>query len=215
MAVPKVYGEVLSTAMQRVLACLYEKHLEYELVPVNMAAGDHKKEPFLSLNPFGQVPAFEDGDLKLFESRAITQYVAHSYPEKGTELIYQDPKRMATIGMWMEVEAHHFDPVASKLVRELIFKPMFGMAVDSALVTEYEAKLSQVLDVYESRLEQNKYLGGDYFSLADLHHLPCMQCLMGTPVKELFYARVHVGAWCNDLLDRPAWNKVIELTNDA
>ncbi|XP_058082181.1 glutathione S-transferase-like isoform X1 [Magnolia sinica] len=215
MAVLKVHGGVLSTATQRVLACLHEKQLEYELVRVDMAAGDHKKEPFLSLNPFGKVPAFEDGDLKLFESRAITQYLVYTYPEKGTELIYQDPKKMATIGVWMEVEAHHFDPVASKLVWELFFKPMFGMAVDSAVVTEYEAKLSQVLDVYESRLGQSKYLGGDCFSLADLHHLPCMQYLMGTPVKELFYARVHVAAWCNDLLARPAWNKVMELKNQA
>lgn len=48
----KVHGDgnVLSTAAMRVLACLNEKELEYEYVPVDMKAGDHKKEPFLSLN---------------------------------------------------------------------------------------------------------------------------------------------------------------------
>ncbi|PIN18085.1 Glutathione transferase [Handroanthus impetiginosus] len=62
----KVHGSFVSTATMRVLACLNEKGLDYEFVPVDFAVGEHKKEPFLSLNPFGQVPAFEDGDLKLF-----------------------------------------------------------------------------------------------------------------------------------------------------
>ncbi|KAJ8620598.1 hypothetical protein MRB53_029127 [Persea americana] len=66
MACLKLHGSVMSTAAMRAIVCLIEKELELELVPVNMATGDHKKEPFISLNPFGQVPALEDGDLKLF-----------------------------------------------------------------------------------------------------------------------------------------------------
>jgi len=50
MAAIKVHGIALSTATQRVLATLHEKELEFELVPVDMKAGEHKKEPFLSLN---------------------------------------------------------------------------------------------------------------------------------------------------------------------
>lgn len=50
MAAIKVHGSVLSTAAQRVFACLYEKELEFELVPVDMGSGEHKKEPYLSLN---------------------------------------------------------------------------------------------------------------------------------------------------------------------
>lgn len=46
----KVHGSALSTATQRVLACLYEKELAFEFIPVNMAVGEHKKEPFLALN---------------------------------------------------------------------------------------------------------------------------------------------------------------------
>ncbi|MBD4021341.1 glutathione S-transferase, partial [Xanthomonas citri pv. citri] len=68
----KLYGSNVSTATQRVRACLAEKGLEYEFVTVDMANKEHKKPEFLSRSPFGQVPAFEDGDLKLFESRAIT-----------------------------------------------------------------------------------------------------------------------------------------------
>jgi glutathione S-transferase len=52
---------------------------------------------------------------------------------------------MATLSVWMEVEAHQFDPVASKLNWELVFKPMFGIPTDNAAVEENEAKLVKVL----------------------------------------------------------------------
>ncbi|KAJ0781855.1 putative glutathione transferase [Helianthus annuus] len=62
----KLYGTAASTNVLRVMACLAEKELDYEFVNVNMSNKEHKSPEFLSRNPFGQVPAFEDGDLKLF-----------------------------------------------------------------------------------------------------------------------------------------------------
>ncbi|GAB4841157.1 hypothetical protein Ancab_021902 [Ancistrocladus abbreviatus] len=203
----KVHGSVLSIATQRVIACLHEKEVEFEFVTVDMQSGAHKKEPFTSLNPFAQVPAFEDGDLTLFESRAITQYIAREHPSKGTNLLFHDSKKMAIMSVWMEVEAHQFDTVAAKLAWELIFKKMFGQEADTAAVKEHEATLANVLDIYEARLSQSKYLGGDSFSLVDLHHMPILHCLAGTSVKKLFDERPHVSAWRSNILARPAWAK--------
>ena len=210
MAGIKVHGSVFSTATQQVFASLYEKELEYELVPVDMKAGEHKKEAFLSLNPFGQVPVLEHGDQKLFESRAITQYIAQEFPDKGTQLA-RPGKPIAPLLVWKEVEALQFDPPSSKLNWELVFKPMFGMTTDPAAVEENEAKLAKVLDVYEARLSQSKYLACDCFTLVDLHHLPNINLLLGTPVKKLFDARPHVSAWAADITSRPAWAKVVAL----
>lgn len=50
MAGIKVHGTAFSTAAARVLATLYEKDLEFELVPIDMRAGEHKTEAFLALN---------------------------------------------------------------------------------------------------------------------------------------------------------------------
>ena len=50
MAAMKVHGNVFSTATQRVVACLIEKDLDYEFVPVDMKSGEHKKDHFLCLN---------------------------------------------------------------------------------------------------------------------------------------------------------------------
>ncbi|KAI6695731.1 hypothetical protein NL676_023441 [Syzygium grande] len=210
--VMKVHGSLLSSPVKRVLVALYEKELEFEFVPVDMRAGEHKKEHFLALNPFGQVPAFEDGDLTLFESRAITQYIAHVYKDKGAPLVCEG-KPMATVSVWMEVEAHQFDPVASKLQWELVLKSMFGMTTDAAVVEENEAKLAKVLDIYEARLSQSKYLGCDCVTLADLHHLPALNNLMKTPVKKLFDARPKVSAWVTDIMARPSLAKVLAMSN--
>ncbi|CAI9277634.1 unnamed protein product [Lactuca saligna] len=205
----KLYGSLLSTATNRVRAVLAEKDIEYEFITIDMATGEHKKPEFLSRNPFGQVPAFEDGDLKMFESRAITQYIAHAYPNKGNDLIFEDPKKMAIVAVWMEVESQKYEPIASKLVWELLLIPMYGKTPDEAIVKEYEAKMEELLVVYESRLSESKYLGGDCFTLVDLHHLPTLKCLMGTRVKKLFDARPKVSAWAAEIQSRPAWIKAI------
>ena len=88
---------------------------------------------------------------------------------------------------------------------------MLGMTTDVAVVEENEQKLAKVLDVYEARLAQNKYMGGDAFTLADLHHLPTIQVLIGTQCKKLFDSRPCVSAWCADILARPSWVKVLAM----
>ncbi|KAK6127402.1 hypothetical protein DH2020_038862 [Rehmannia glutinosa] len=205
----KVHGNPLSPAAQRVLLCLAEKDIEYEFVYVDLATGQQKKEPFISINPFGQIPAFEDGDLKLFESRAITKYIAYAYADKGTPLLVEDPKKMALIQVWSEVEAQRFDAAGQKLSFEILVKPIKCWATDEALVEQLQAQLATVLDVYEKRLAQSKYLAGDNFSLADLNHVPRINNLMKTKVRALFEQRPHVWAWCADILGRPAWQKVL------
>ncbi|XP_021763022.1 glutathione S-transferase-like [Chenopodium quinoa] len=209
----KVYGSdyPITPNVMRVLAAVYEKELEFDYVPLDMKSGAHKQMPYLSLNPFGQVPALEDGDIKLFESRAITRYIANEYENKGTQLLTKDTKKMALVEVWVEVEALHFDPVAIKLGWELVYKKIFDMEPDMAVVEENKAKLAKVLDVFEARLTQLKYLAGEAFSLADLNHLPIVHYLMNSQVKQLFEERPNVSAWCKDILSRPSWIKVVTL----
>ncbi|CAH9140522.1 unnamed protein product [Cuscuta epithymum] len=207
----KVYGMVMSPAVLKVIACLKEKELDYEFVVVDFQAGELKKQPFLSLNPFGKMPAFQDGDLTLFESRAITQYIAHTYVDRGSQLVPRDHKEMAIMSVWMEVEAHEFDAAANKLNYEVNVKPMFGMVTDDAAAAKHEEALAKVLDVYEKRLQVSKCLAGDCFTLVDLHHTPLIHYLMASKFKALFEARPHVDAWVRYILTRPAWLKVQEL----
>ncbi|GJU37911.1 abnormal spindle-like microcephaly-associated protein [Tanacetum coccineum] len=63
---------ISSPAALRALDVLYKKDVELEFGPVSFANGEHKSPKFLALNAFGQVPAFEHGDLSLFTTRDTT-----------------------------------------------------------------------------------------------------------------------------------------------
>ncbi|XP_076885233.1 glutathione S-transferase APIC-like isoform X5 [Bidens hawaiensis] len=205
----KVYGSMFSFATLRVLLCLAEKDIDFELITVDLASEEHKKPHMLALNPFGQIPAFEDGYLKLFESRAIARYILLAYAGKGTDLINPDPKKAALEAVWMEAEAHKFEPAVLTLAWELCMKRfLFGQKGDEDIVNAEEEKLESVLDLYEARLSESKYLSGDGYSLADLTHAPMIKFLMGTEMKRVFNARPHVSAWVADMFARPACVKV-------
>lgn len=98
-------------------------------------------------------------------------------------MIHQS-KEMAILRVWLEVVAQKYDPAAPKLIHDLLFKTFFGMTTDSTIMEEYEGKLGKVLDVHEMRLGQSKYLGGDSFTLADLHNPPTLNELMGNAGEE-------------------------------
>ncbi|CAA2999593.1 glutathione S-transferase F9-like [Olea europaea subsp. europaea] len=84
-----------------------------------------------------------------------------------------------------------------------------GITADQKLIQESEEKLHKVLDIYEERLSKSKYLAGDFFSLADLSHLPFLQYLMDSLGKEhMIRDRKHLSAWWDDISNRPPWKKM-------
>ena len=46
-------------------------HLDLEINPVNFLEGEHKVEPLLTLNPFGELPIFIDGEIILSEPTRV------------------------------------------------------------------------------------------------------------------------------------------------
>ncbi|CAM6107293.1 unnamed protein product [Calypogeia fissa] len=86
----KVYGMAPSTCTARVLLALFEKHVtDFEIVDVDLGKGEHKKPEFLKIQPFGVIPVLQDGDLTLFESRAIARYIAYKYEKQGAPPVLQ------------------------------------------------------------------------------------------------------------------------------
>ncbi|PIA38509.1 hypothetical protein AQUCO_02700010v1 [Aquilegia coerulea] len=191
MATVKVYGMPLSSCTARVLTCLIEKGVEYELIPRNLAVGEHKQPTFLAKQPFGQIPVLEDGDLTLFESRAIAKYVAYKYKDQGTDLLrHENVKVSALVLVWTEVESQQYNPPISTLVYELLIKGMYGMTTDQAVVDA-----------------QKKYLAGNSYSLADQNHIPYTYFLMKTSAASLINSRPHVKAWWEDISSRPSFTE--------
>jgi glutathione S-transferase len=201
----------MSTCTTRAMVCLHEKAADFELVPVNFFGGEHKQPSFLAKNPFGQVPVLEDGDVTLFESRAITSYVAEKFKETGTDLIrHNNLKEAALVKVWIEVESQTFNPAISPIFLEFFVAPKLGKTPDQAIIDANLEKLGKVLDVYESKLSSTKYLAGDFFSLADLNHFPYTHYFMQSPWASVVNDRPHVKAWWEDISSRPAFKKVAE-----
>ncbi|KAL3641045.1 hypothetical protein CASFOL_016013 [Castilleja foliolosa] len=214
MATPvKVYGPPLSTAVSRVLACLIEKDVPFQVLPVNMAKAEHKKPDYLKIQPFGQVPAFQDDSITLFESRAISRYICDKYASQGNRGLYgTNPLQKASIDQWLEAESQSFNPPSSVLVFQLAFAPRMKIKQDEKLIKQNEAKLAKVLDVYDKRLGESRYLAGDEFSLADLSHLPNSGYLVDETDKgELFESRKNVERWWAEISGRESWTKVVEM----
>ncbi|KAK9155971.1 hypothetical protein Sjap_003451 [Stephania japonica] len=210
--VVKVHGTNYASGPRRVFACFYEKEIEFELVPVNLFAGEHKGPEFLKLQPFGVVPVVQDGDFTLYESRAIIRYYSEKYRSQGTELLGHTLEDRGLIEQWLEVEGQNYYPHVYTMVVQLEVHPLIGLPVDDKVVAEHEEKLAKVLDVYEERLSKSKYLAGDFFSLADLAHLPFTDKLVNSIGKgHLIRDRKHVSAWWDTISSRPAWKKVLQL----
>ncbi|KAL5705325.1 glutathione transferase [Ranunculus cassubicifolius] len=131
------------------------------------------------------------------ESRAITRYIATKHKDKGEDLLRLDNlKEAATVNVWMEVEAHQYGPPIAAIVYQRMVVPMFfGGEPDEKIIETNAENLGKVLDVYEEKLSKTKYLAGEFFSLADLHHLPYSFYFMQTPEAKMIESRAHVKAW--------------------
>ncbi|KAL6615181.1 hypothetical protein ACP70R_037451 [Stipagrostis hirtigluma subsp. patula] len=211
MARVKVFGPAMSAHAARILVCLEEVGAEYEVVNVDMQAKEHKSPEHLARNPFGQIPAFQDGDIVLFESRAIAKYVLRKYSKSaGVDLLREsDLQEAAMVDVWTEVEAHTYNPALSPVVYEcLVFPALRGVPTNQKVVDESLEKLKKVLDVYEARLSKHDYLAGDFLSFADINHFPYTHYFMGTPHASLFDAYPHVKAWWERLTARPSVKKL-------
>ncbi|KAL6597739.1 hypothetical protein ACP70R_046544 [Stipagrostis hirtigluma subsp. patula] len=210
MAPVKVFGPAMSTNVARVLVCLEEVGAEYEVVNVDFDAGEHKRPEHLARNPFGQTPAFQDGELMLFESRAISRHVLRKYKTEEVNLLREgNLQESALVDVWLDVEAHQYNPAISPIIYQHYLIPMRGGTPDQKLISERMDLMKKLLDVYEARLSKFKYLAGDFASLADVSHFPYTYYFMATPYASVFDSYPSVKAWWESLMSRPAVQKVI------
>lgn len=120
----KLHGIPQSTCTQRVLVVLKEKNVAFEFVPVDFLKQENRSPTFLANQPFGQVPFLDDDGFIVFESRAVTRYIAEKYRETGTPLLpdAKDLKARALFEQAASVEQNNFEPFATGIVAEHIMK---------------------------------------------------------------------------------------------
>jgi len=204
----KLHG-ALTPCTQRVLCVLYEKGAPFELIPVDLATGEHKSPEHLEKQPFGLTPFLDDGGFILYESRAIAQYIATKYANKGVPLIPTDPKENALFQQAVSIETSYFNNFARTVLMEKVIKPKFmNVECNQALYTDALGHLCAHLDVYDKILSKQKYLAGDNVTLADLYHLS-YGAMLPVAGSDAIQSRPNVARWFNDISSRKSWQTVL------
>jgi glutathione S-transferase len=199
----KIYGHPISTCTRKVLATLAEKQAKFDLVTVDIMSGAHKKPDHLTHQPFGQIPALEDGDYKLYESRAIIRYLDETL--SGQSLTPKDPKGRGIMEQWISVETSDFTPHAMTYIYQYMFGAMRGQQPDMAKIEEAKPKLEACLAILDKQLAKGPHFTGDQFTLADICYMPYVEYAMTTPAKDLINAKSNVAAWWKRVSERASW----------
>lgn len=156
----RLYHFPLSGHAHRVQLFLSLLGLPVEIQPVNLLKGEHKSPEFLAMNPFGQVPVIQDGDVTLADSNAILTYLALRYDD-AAQWLPRDPVKAALVQRWLSVAAGPlaFGPGNARIA--VLFKrPRDERAF------ELSANLLKVMD---GVLAQQRFLvPGDAPTLADI-----------------------------------------------
>lgn len=133
--------------------------LEVEIIPVDLAAGAHKSPEFLKLNPFGQVPVLEDGEVSIPDSNAILIYLARKAGR--SDWAPQGAEAEARVQRWLSIAAGQiaFGPAAARLVT------VFGAAFSAE---EVIARAHGALAQLEAELSTRDWLVGTAPTIADV-----------------------------------------------
>jgi len=162
----KLYAIVGSPNSRKVLAVVNHAGIDVEIEYLDLVVGDTHRPEYTDLNPNAMVPALVDGDLNLWESNAIMQYLADKV---GDEHLYpKDLALRADIARWQCWELAHFNQAFGTLAFESVAKPNFlGAPGNPEIIewaTEQLARFSQVLNAH---LQDRRYMVGDTITLAD------------------------------------------------
>lgn len=154
----RIHSFPLSGHAHRVELFVSLAGINHEIVNVDLAKGEHKSAPFLSLNPAGQVPVIEDGDVVLSDSNAILVYLARKY---APDFLPTDPVAEAEVQKFLSLAAGEiaFGPAAARLIN------VFNAPLDAEFCTSVAAR---VFGKLEAHLEGRDYLVGDAPTIADV-----------------------------------------------
>lgn len=199
-----LYGDKISICTQRVLILLEELELKYDFIKVNLMENKRVSE----LNPFGFVPVVKYDSHDIFESRSILRYISKNNNDYK-DLTLDDS---IDVDMWLEAESQSMSPIISKIVYEIMFRKIKepGTMIDTKIINKENINLKKILCIYENRLNQSKYIGGDSFSIADISNIPCMYALVKCGYKSILKEFPTTYKWIKKLMSRESIKKVLE-----
>lgn len=197
----KLYSGPLSLFTAKVRVALAEKGLAYERidVPFSRQSGYSPKLPeMLALNPKGQVPVLVDGDLSLYDSTIICEYLEDRYPRPP---LY--PADVAERARCRQAEAAADEilfPHVYALITEVFYKPEGER--DAERIAAAHQAIAELYRQLDGRLAGREHLFGA-FTVADIAYVLTITFAAGlgaAPPATL----PHLAAWMERVTARPA-----------
>jgi glutathione S-transferase len=201
-----IYG-IARTRAFRALWIAKELGLEYEHVPVEIGDAGARSPDFLAINPNGRLPAITDGDFVLFESLAITLYLAKKHAH-GT--LYPDTlegeARTWQWSFWAIAEVDRGVNIWSLHALRLPPDERDAAKRDEALKA-----LQSPFKILDAAVTNQSYLLGNEFTVADLN----VAAVISRAIDMDLAAVPALKAWLLRCLERPAAREALALKTRA
>jgi glutathione S-transferase len=202
----RIYG-IARTRAFRALWIAEELGLDYQHLPIEIGEAGARAPEFLALNPNGRLPFIVDDGFVLFESLAITLYLAkkHSYGRLYPDTLQGEAKAWQW-SFWAIAEVDRGVNIWSLHAVRLPPAERDARRRDEAL-----AVLAAPFRVLDAAVAEQPYLLGDEFTVADLN----VAAVISRAVDMDLSAVPKLKAWLTRCLDRPAARAALGLKAKA
>ena len=161
----KLYGFPPSPNTWKVRATAHQLSIPLELEIVDLTKRAQREPKYLALNPTGRTPTLVDGDLALWESSAIMQYLGD---KQKSPLWPDDARTRADIMRWQSWHLQHWSRGTGTFLFENAVKPALKIGEPDPKALAQAAELfHQDAAVLDQHLAAHPYLVGDTLTLAD------------------------------------------------
>ena len=162
----KLYGFPPSPNTWKVRALAAHLGIPLDFEFVDLTKGASHTPAYLALNPTGRTPTLVDGDLKLWESNAILQYIAS---QKPNSLWPNDARARADIARWQSWQLAHWSKEGCEplLFQRLVKKILNLGPPDEAVVAKGIEAFHKEAKVLDAHLAKQPYLVGKDVTVAD------------------------------------------------
>ena len=196
---------VAGTRSGRVVWLLEELGLEYEVNIMPFTKEGLKSPEHRSRHALGRVPVLEDGDISIFESGAIIDYVLERHKNGGLKPNSDAPEFPFYLQWYHYCEGMVMPPMNQIVVQTILLPPDRR---DEVVLNQAKNLLTKSLAPVNENLAEKDYLIGD-FSAADLMlgHSCFMANRLGCVSDEMQNIKDYVAR----IADRPAFKKAITM----
>lgn len=190
----------------RIVWLLEELELPYEINKMAFHPKDLKSESHRARHPLGRVPVLDDGDVSIYESGAIVEYVIERHKNGGLKPDVSDPRFPAYLQWFHYCEGMVMPPINTIVVHTLLLPEDRR---DATALAQAQRLLSKALAPVDEALAGKDYLIGD-FSGADimLGHACFMSNRLGAVPDEMQNLKAYVAR----ITARPAFQTAITMT---